>query len=99
MAKLPESQLKFLQGQISYHDTPVNFCAVASIPPGIKTVYRSNNPFFGDSGSSLVQYYDNRGHTIGVFSIGYVDWNVPASYYSKVSHYIDWIKKTVDENE
>ena len=66
-------------------------CAFTSIPPGPNWVNRSSIPYHGDSGGPLIQYYNNRGHTIGTASAVFVLFNLPIVIYMRVSNNIDFI--------
>ena len=84
---------------IKLHDNDIQICALASRTPGSKSVYLSQNPFKGDSGTALIQFFDNRAHQIGILGKGYVDYGLPITFYSKTSKFIDWIKTEMKKHQ
>ena len=76
-------------------------CLMASVPPGLGRKQSRTTILQGDSGSPIIQYYDNhRAHTIGINSFGFFTMNTnPLTLLTKVSSYIDWIRDALKQFE
>ena len=81
------------------HLTDTRICLMASVPPGTGHKHTHTMLLQGDSGSPMLQYFDNdRAHVMGINSFAYAKFQTnPLMLLAKVSLYIDWIKEKINE--
>ena len=83
-----------------YALSPKILCIMTDSPPGAKWINQSNTVLSGDSGSSLLKYYNGRAHAVGVASfLISEEWNIPLNFFTSTSYYIDWIKRQIRANQ